>query len=297
VALLVDYGVAKLAHKEATHSAVFIWLRRAVFTLAGIGLLCLGYSFFIEPRRLEITHVRLTSAKLPPGTRPIRFVQISDLHSGARTHLEARLPGVIAAQRPDFILFTGDAVSSPEGVATFKRCMVQLSAIAPTFVVKGNWDVWRMEQKEIADFFGGTGVRELQGDAVKVDAGGVSVWLAGAGCWDTDGLLSAIAAIPHGAYGIAVYHHPNLIPDVAETGIDLFCTGHTHGGQVALPWYGGLIKVKGPASHYERGLFRVKNMWAYVNRGIGMEGGFSPHIRFFAPPEVTVFEIAPTGNP
>ncbi len=288
--LLIQYSLNRLSHKPEWRGALFIWTRRIIFALAGIGLLCFAWGHFVEPYRLEITHIKLTSAKLPKEARPIRFVQISDIHSDARPCLEERLPDIIAAEKPDFIVFTGDATNSQKGLPTFKHCMSRIAAIAPTFAVKGNWDVWF---RDTMDFFGGTGVRELKGEAVKVSAGGASVWLAGAPCWSRDDLLNAIGTIPPGAYSIVIYHHPNMIDEVAGTGADLLCVGHTHGGQIALPGYGGLVKLGGAGSQYERGLFRVKNTWVCVNRGIGMEGGIFPRVRFLARPEVTVYEISP----
>ena len=310
--LIVSYATHRLMHPAVAgppHGALFIWARRIIFALAGIGLLCFAWGYFVEPYRIEITHIKLTSAKLPRNARTLRFVQISDLHSEARPRLEERLPAIIAAQKPDFIIFTGDAVNSPKGLATFKRCISRVAAIAPTFAVKGNWDVW---YEDAMDFFGdgpaiysptATGVHELKGEAVNVTAGGASVWVAGAGCWSRDDLLDAIGKIPQDAYSIVIYHHPNMVDEVAGlpvgksgAGADLLCLGHTHGGQVALPWYGGLVKLDGAARPYERGLFRVKETWAYVNRGIGMEGSLFPRVRFFARPEVTVYELTPLAE-
>jgi hypothetical protein len=77
--------------------------------------------------------------------------------------------------------------------------------------------------------------------------------------------------------------------------VDLYCAGHTHGGQVALPLYGALITFSKYGKKYEAGLYREGETWLYVNRGIGMEGGSTPRVRFWAPPEVTVIEVSPPG--
>jgi predicted MPP superfamily phosphohydrolase len=69
--------------------------------------------------------------------------------------------------------------------------------------------------------------------------------------------------------------------------------GHTHGGQIALPLYGALITFSKYVKRYEAGLYREGETWLYVNRGIGMEGGPVPRVRFWARPEVTVIEISP----
>ena len=79
----------------------------------------------------------------------------------------------------------------------------------------------------------------------------------------------------------------------ARLGVDLHLAGHTHGGQVALPFYGAVITLSKYGKRYERGLYREEGTWLYVNRGIGLEGRFAPRVRFFARPEVTLIEISP----
>ena len=279
-----------------------VWLQRIVLALACVGLLCFAYGYFIEPYRLEVTHVRIESAKLLKGTRPIRLVQISDLHSDPKVRLEERLPEVVAAEQPDLIVFTGDAINSPAGLPIFKRCLTRLAQIAPTFAVQGNWDVWNWTD---LDRFAGTGARELKGEAVKFDVAGTSIWLAGmpvGGDWISGETTSAhhqfdhtLGAIPPDAFSIFLYHYPDEIEPVAARHIDLYLAGHTHGGQVALPFYGALITLSRYGKRYEAGLYCVKQTWLYVNRGIGMEGGPAPRVRFWARPEVTVIEIAPAS--
>ena len=138
---------------------VFIWFRRTVYGLAAVGVLCIGYGFFIEPYWLEVTEVRLESRKLKGATRPIRIVHFSDLHSDPHPRLEERLPDVVAGEKPDLIVFTGDTVNSRGGIPVARRCLARLAAVAPTFVVKGNWDAvnWRG-----LDLFKDTGVRAVR---------------------------------------------------------------------------------------------------------------------------------------
>lgn len=267
-----------------------VWTRRLILGLAAAGILCVLYGYFVEPYWLSVTRVRLTSAKLPKSARPVRIVHISDLHCDARPRLEERLPDAVAAEKPDLIVFTGDAINSPAGLAVFKRCLTRLAALAPTFVVKGNWDAWFWKT---LDVFGGTGARELDGEAVSVGVAGAEVWVAGVPVEAEARLGQALAAIPPGAYTIFLYHYPDLVEEVARRPVDLYCAGHTHGGQVALPLYGALVTLSRFGKKYESGLYRVENTWLYVNRGIGMEGGPAPRVRFCARPEVTVIEVGP----
>jgi hypothetical protein len=250
----------------------------------------MAYARFIEPTWLEVTHVRIETPKLPDGSQPIRIVLVSDLHCDPEPRLEARLPDVVAAQQPDIIVFAGDAVNVADGLPHFRRCMTRLAAIAPTFAVRGNWD---FGEREHLDFYGGTGVRELQVGAAKLTVRGTDVYVAGTACIAGLQPDRALADVPKDALTVFLFHAPDRIPDVPPDRVDLYCCGHTHGGQVALPLYGALITLSKHGKRFESGLYHVEGMPAYVNRGIGMEGGRMPRVRFWARPEVTVFHFEP----
>lgn len=255
---------------------------------AACGLVCMAYGYAVEPFWPEVTHVRLKSPKLHGGEVPLRLVHLSDLHCDAEPRLEERLPDLVAQEKPDAIIFSGDSLNSAAGLPIFKRCLTRLAAIAPTFAVRGNWDThfWAG-----LDLFGGTGAKELGAVPIPVRAHGHEVWLTGAAADDTLGVSLALQAQPPGGYGIFVHHYPDMIEEAARRGVDLFCAGHTHGGQVALPFYGALITMSRFGKRFEGGLYRVERTWLYVNRGIGMEGGHAPRVRFCARPEITVIEL------
>jgi uncharacterized protein len=264
------------------------WYSRVVLGLAGIGILCGVYGYFVEPYWPSITHIKIHSAKLVEGAGPVRIVLISDLHSDGKPRLEERLPGIIAGENPDLIVFTGDCVNSSEGLPVFKKCMAALAATAPTFVVRGNWDTayWRN-----LDLFGNTAVRELDGTKVDLEIRGAHVSVGGLAVGNESQIGSVLGQLTPEAFTVFLYHYPDEIDAVSTHGIDLYCAGHTHGGQVSLPWYGALVTLSRFDKQYESGLYRKGDTTLYVNRGIGMEGGHAPRVRFCARPEVTVLEI------
>ena len=77
--------------------------------------------------------------------------------------------------------------------------------------------------------------------------------------------------------------------------VDLMLAGHVHGGQVALPFYGALMTLSRHGKRFEQGLYELPGMNLYVNRGIGMEGGSAPRVRFASRPEITLFLVHPEG--
>ena len=288
--IAVRTALSRIRRRPRSLSPLRRWSERSILLFALSGLLFMAYGYFLEPYWPAVTRVTITSANLAPGSNPIRIAHISDLHSDPRPRLEERLPDIIAAEKPDLIVFTGDAINSPDALPVMQKCLTRLATIAPTFAVRGNWDAWYWHGIKL---FEGTGVEELNGTAREVKAGTSSIWVAGVAV-ESEGLVNqALESIPAGACTLFLYHYPDLILEMAGRPADLYCAGHTHGGQVALPFYGALITFSRFGKKYEAGLYRVNRTWMYVNRGIGMEGGSAPRVRFFARPEITIIEIQP----
>jgi predicted MPP superfamily phosphohydrolase len=95
---------------------------------------------------------------------------------------------------------------------------------------------------------------------------------------------------------ILLYHSPDLAPLACQKGIDLQLSGHTHGGQVRLPFYGAIFAGSLYGKRFESGRYQLADMTLYVTRGIGMEGAAAPRVRFLCPPEISVWEIHGTDS-
>lgn len=286
----------KFAAAGAASTPRGIRLRRALLGFVAFGALCAAYGWFVEPYWPQVTHTRIVSPRLRPGSAPIRVVLLSDLHSDPKPRLEERLPQLVAAQHPDLIVYTGDSINAPRALPIFRRCMTRLAEVAPTFAVRGNWDVWYWHAVEL---FEATGVHELDGDARSVEVRGTSVWVGGVAVGHEDRAPAVLDRMPADGPALFLYHYPypDVVPEDGRDRIDLQCAGHTHGGQVALPFYGALITLSKYGKRYEAGLYQVGVSHLYVSRGIGLEGGLAPRVRFFARPEIAVVEIAPKdGN-
>ncbi len=263
---------------------------RILLGIAGVGVGCVAYGRFLEPYRLQTTHVTVASRKLAGASRPIRVLHLSDTHCDPVDRLEPELPARVAAERPDLIVFTGDAINEPQALPTFRSLMRRLAAIAPTYAVRGNWDVWYWSR---LDLYGGTSVVVLDGAPVRLNVAGAELALTGAAFESARRTASCFEGVPATVYTIFLHHSPDEIGAAAGRA-DLYCAGHTHGGQVALPFYGALVTFSRFGKRYEAGLYHVGETTLYVNRGIGMEGGSAPRVRFWAPPEIAVYELRGT---
>lgn len=261
-------------------------LDRALFAAAGVGLVPLAYARWVEPRRLETVTAALPLAERAAGAAPVRVVHLSDLHSPSNAAVHAEIVARVRALRPHAIAFTGDAVNHAGGLPAARALFAELRAIAPTFAVRGNRDAVLGDVSP----FAGTGVVELDGASAPLD-GVPGVAFVGASSprgWGR--VRAALRAAPTGTVTVLLGHSPDMADDAARWGADVYLAGHTHGGQVALPWYGALWTGSRFGKRFEAGRYRVGAMWLYITRGVGMEATL-PKVRFLARPEVTALEL------
>ena len=262
-----------------------------IHILAIVGIACFIYGYFIEPYWIDVRHVEIKTDKFK-GT-DLTIVQISDLHCDKKMRNEEALPKIINALDPDIIVFTGDTLNTPRALPSFKKTMRALKAEIGKYAVRGNFDVWYW--KEI-DLFGETGFIELDGEVLTLSKGKEKFSLSGLSADSSFGDLSFLNSLAPDAYNVLLFHYPGINEELGDVAIDLFLSGHTHGGQVALPFYGAIVTLSKYGKKYEAGRYDLVGKVLYVNRGIGMEGGIAPRIRIFARPEITVFHIEPKDN-
>jgi uncharacterized protein len=238
-------------------------------------------AFVVEPYAVELTSHAITA----PVARPLTVVHLSDLHTSGLGRGERRIATLFAEARPDLVVITGDVVDGGD-LEPARALLRQLRAPLGVFVVRGNWENWRPPADEAA-FYASLGVTLLvnEGRLVRPD-----VWVAGlddpmSGQAD---LVAASAGAPEGALRVVLFHSPEYF-DAAARSIDLAFAGHTHGGQVRLPFVGPLWTPPGSGRFvdgwYERGAARM-----LVSRGAGTS--ILP-VRFLCPPEIARVEIRP----
>ena len=137
------------------------------------------------------------------------------------------------------------------------------------------------------NLFAGTGVTELRGrKCASLQVGESIVHFAGLPARWGQGeaeVDAAIAKLPEDGLHVLLYHFPDQPELAASRGVDLYMAGHTHGGQVSLPLYGGAHNAQPLRQEVRVGLYHVGDMALYVNRGIGMEGHDAPRRSLLQP--------------
>ena len=287
ISLLLRFVMNKLRNRQGKAGLL---TKRVIIvhslTLVGMG--CFLYGYFIEPYWIEIKTVNIYTEKFKDIS--LKIIQISDLHCDKNVRNENKIVSIINSLKPDIIVFTGDCLNTLDALPKFKDTMKKLKADIGKYAVLGNIDFWCWDN---SDLFGNTGFQVLDKGNIKLVKNGETFYISGLNCKYPDTYYEVLKSIPGNNYSIFLYHYPDLVEDLKEINVDLYLAGHTHGGQVAIPFYGALITLSKYGKKYESGKYTVGNTILYVNRGIGMEGGNIPRVRFCARPEITIFNLKP----
>lgn len=264
------------------------------------GALLLWWGAAVEPRRLALTRLDLHLDALSPGSEAVRLLHITDIHLERFAEREERLLALVRQAVPDVILITGDFLNlsyNQDAVAKQQvaHLLQQLHAPYGVFATLGSPPVDL--RREIVPLLDSLPVCVLRNEWTKVDVhSGRSLILMGVDCThhlDYDGarLARVAAAAPNSAPRILLYHSPELMPQASRQSVDLYVCGHTHGGQVRLPFIGPLLTSSKLGRRYVMGHYRQGQTHLYVSRGIGLEGLSAPRVRLLAPPEVTLITL------
>jgi uncharacterized protein len=264
----------------------------------GIGTALVLYAFWIEPHKLSITRQSLASNKIASNAPPLRILHLGDLHMERITLRERELLRHIRLLDPDLILFSGDLlnlsnIDDPVAWEHARIILRNLEAPLGVYAVTGSPPV---DQPKIVErLLDGLDVRCLRNERISLNHRGHSFDLVGITCTHRPTLdrvtLDEILGGDPDNFTILLYHTPGLAPDTAEQGVDLQLSGHTHGGQVRLPFFGALYTSSLYGKKYESGRYSIRDLTLYVTRGIGLEGRGAPRARFLCPPEIILWEI------
>ncbi len=259
------------------------------------------YATNIETRWLEVSR---TVIRLPKLTAPVRILHLSDLHSSPEVPngLLWNAARAAIAAKPDLICLTGDYVSNfvQHDEKGLRETFRLLLGAAPVHAVMGNhdsgsWDGTAHTSKPIRDLLESCGVTVLHNRSARFDArNGASLSLIGVGdLWNyeefqpADGFRDADPELP----AIVLSHNPDSKKPLAEHPWDLMLSGHTHGGQVLVPFveptWLPVVDRRFVAGRYD-----WHGRQLYITRGVGSTKG----IRFRCRPEVSILDLAPAES-
>jgi hypothetical protein len=275
--------------------------RRAFMGCAGAGVLGLpGYAGLVEPLRLEIGRKECNLNLAAPETS-LKLLHLSDLHASWAVSLgfieEAVEIGL--GLKPDLICITGDFITGKyDAFDRYARVLAKLPAAAPAFACLGNHDGGRWSKarggyestQPVRQLLQQSRIELLHNRSIALRLNGREVRLTGmADAW-SENVDMAAAFAPAKAGGgpahILLSHNPDTKDFLKFHHWDLLLCGHTHGGQVVLPWLGAPwapVRDK----RFIAGMYSWNHRWIHITRGVGNVHG----VRFNCPPEVSLINI------
>lgn len=255
----------------------------------------------LEPSWLEVNPVHLTLPHLPKSFNGFRLVQISDIHFGGWMNNEriANVLDIVIELSPNLVAITGDFVLSRDQVQTSMREMGELESALKsltthfqTLAVLGNHDYLLNVHKVLA-MLERSNVKTLVNSVQKIQIDNEAIFIGGVDDIrsGTPQIQQMLEIIPDSCCAIMLAHEPDFADKSAATErFDLQISGHSHGGQVVLPLIGPPFLP--PKAHkYPSGLYKVRHMYQYTNRGVGMT---PPYVRLNCRPEITLFTLEST---
>ena len=247
----------------------------------------------VMDRKSIITRLNLRLPNLHSNFNGFRLVHISDIHLDGwmnRRRLEEFI-GLVNDQKPDLVVITGDFVShsSTHHETELAISLKQIRARYGAAAVLGNHDHWADPQM-VRRALKASGVRDLSNRFITLERQGAQLHIAGVDdiIEHLDRLDLVLNSLPEEGSAILLAHEPDYANTSAASGrFDLQLSGHSHGGQVVLPLIGAPILPR-LGRLYPSGLYQVRGMYQYTNRGLGMTGF---NLRLNSHPEVTVFTL------
>lgn len=261
-----------------------------------IVILLIAWTFFIEPNMLTVTNLNIKAS----GLKGLKVVLVGDFH--VKTNQKKRLAEIvnkIENQHPDLILSTGDFVSGhkPKQSMPIEQIAKELSLLKPKYgfyAVLGNHDWWQGGER-IEKVLEKNGIVVLDNENKVININGEKLYIAGIEDMNTRNidLVQALKNVQHPA--ILLTHTPDVFPFITDKSsseimdkLDLTLAGHTHGGQVNIPFIGPLIISSSYGKRYAQGLIKENDKTMFVTKGIGTS--ILP-IRFNCVPEIVVIDF------
>jgi uncharacterized protein len=286
-------------------------------SLLGLGIAGLGYASVIERNWFRLR--RFDVPVLPPGRRPVRILQISDLHlTPGRTRLINWVRS-LAMLQPDLVVNTGDTLAHPDAIGPYMRAVEPLLD-RPGMFVYGSNDLyspvlknptrylWRTSKSdrhrtipdlpwsELGSAMASAGWLDMNNATARIKVGDLDVHVGGIhdSHIDRDRYDHIAGEAPADAdlrLGVMHSPEPRNMSRFAQDGYQLLLAGHTHGGQLCIPFYGALVTNCGIDRARVKGLSRHETSWLHVSAGLGTSP-MAP-VRFSCPPEATLLTLVP----
>lgn len=260
-----------------------------------VALLVVWGVCLVQNKYLTVTNYVYTNRQLPKEFEGYRIVQISDLHNATFGTENERLVNKVEALQPNMIVLTGDLVDSGHtNVEVALKFAEQCTQLAPTYYITGNHENWLevSEKEQLLTELEKLGVMCLRNEAVEISQGDRTFTLIGLNDESLMGntLRMVLEDTDMEKLQILLAHEPQYLDNYATSGVDLVLSGHAHGGQVRLPFVGGLVAPdQGLFPKYTEGVHVLGDTTMIISRGLG--NSVVP-LRVFNLPEIVCVDFS-----
>ena len=255
----------------------------------------LWYSLIFESNNIQVEKINIAIENLPESFDGAKIVHLTDFHSKNFGEREKKVLEILEDINPDFIFITGDFIDyRTKDINSCQEFWRKLSNQhqGKTFGVLGNHEHWikSPDISAIKKLLEEGGISILNNENRKIFQGDKYIYLLGVDDPDSekDDLPKAMIGVEENIPKILLAHSPDIIDSLRGEKVDLILVGHTHGGQIRIPFVKPFWVPTKNRGKYASGLFEIGNTILYTNRGIGMT---TLPIRFNCPPEIAVIEL------
>jgi hypothetical protein len=253
-------------------------------------MVCKYYGEVFEPSRLEVEHAVISVKGLKES---VRIAHISDLQTDGLRGMHGKVLAAVNGYAPDFIVFTGDVMNHPSLQGEIGAYLHKFKSRHGSFFVSGNVD----HLPDMREFISGAGFEDLDRNYRKIKLPAGNIGVVGLGLEDFSDqavLKEMLGKLGKTDATILLSHLPDTLRIAQGLPVTVQFSGHTHGGQVCLPFFGPVLTL----SHVARaiaagGVHKVGGLYVVVSRGLGMEGHVSPRVRAFCRPHLILLELKP----
>ena len=253
-----------------------------IFSIICLLLILCGIYFYFENTTLEVSTYQIASNKIPNEFNNYKIIQISDFHNNTSSKLTKKIVEKIKNQKPNIIVITGDLIDSTKTNVDIAIDMIkEIIEIAPIYYVTGNHEARTNEYDNLKSQMIELGVKILENEAQEIQLNNSTINILGindpsfykeSDILDSKIVKNNMENIQYNEdnFTILLSHRPEVFKIYVEKNIDLVFTGHAHGGQIRLPFIGGIIAPnQGTFPEYTDGIYREKDTTMVVSRGIG----------------------------
>lgn len=257
---------------------------------------------FLQNNLISITEIKITSSKIPSSFKGYKILQISDLHNKKFGDNQDVLIQKMKSIDPDIIAITGDLIDSKSYDAEVSMQLIrEMVKKYPVYFVTGNHEQWSGKYNSLEKELKKYSVNVLRNEHVVIRKGEQEINLLGIddpefgtgnrdeGNIIIDEIKKAKIEMQPDRYNVLLSHRPEFIKEYTNERLDLVLSGHAHGGQVRLPFIGGLVAPnQGVLPKYTAGLYVEQNTSMVVSRGLG--NSIIPQ-RILNRPEIVVVQL------